>query len=932
MTISYYRLKLFLLLLYPVSFLSFKKPVICADTINIGNVRCDYLTNPLGIDDTRPCLSWELISRKKGERQIAYQIIVSSDMLKLKNNVGNIWSTGKVISSETNQIRYNGRQLLSGRVYYWKSRVWDGHNHVSNWSNVQHWSMGLLNKNDWKAKWIGLSPIDSITVQDKYIIPTSPLLRKEFTIKKRIIRATLYASALGAYLIYLNGKRVGNQILAPEWTDYSKRVQYQAYNITSMLNSGQNVIGAVLADGWYAGALWSHFYRGRYGFNRRLLAQLQIEYSDGSSDTIVSDKSWKILKDGPVQAASIFDGEIYDERANPRGWKIPRFEDNGWGGVSVDTTIHVSLHAQMDPPIKVVKEVKPIAIFKLKEGQHQKSAYIVDLGQNIAGWVKLTLPYNPGRKLLFQYAEMLNADSTLYTANLRNAKPVDVFIPGKESQINYEPEFTYHGFRYVEILGLPEPPKLDQVTGEVMASSLPVVSSLETSSKDLNKLWKNILWTQQDNMPGIPTDCPQRDERLGWMGDAQIFSQTAIYNMDMESFYKKWLRDIRDEQTEDGRFPNYAPYVTQGFRYYDAPGWADAGVILPWRVYLNYGDTQILKDNFESMCKFIDNILKNNPDLIRTNEVGQDYGDWLNGNTIKEQGYPTTGGSVPKDLFNTAYFAYSTMLLAKDCKILGKKNLFKRYDSLSLAIRVAFDKHFVNSNGIITGNTQAGYALALEFNLVPQKLKHKVVGNMVNAVKAYDYRISTGIHTTEMLMNQLSMNGYSDIAYKLLQSHRFPSRLYSIDQGATTIWERWDGYVKGRGFQDSNMNSFNQPVFGAVGEWMFENILGIRPDEKHPGYHHFFIKPAIGGKLKWAKGSYHSIVGKIGVSWKRSNDGFTYEIDIPVNSTATVILPTEKKITEDGNEVNDVSGVKLISKKDGQTSLLVQSGKYIFKY
>ncbi|HEU0226594.1 MAG TPA: alpha-L-rhamnosidase C-terminal domain-containing protein, partial [Arachidicoccus soli] len=340
----------------------------------------------------------------------------------------------------------------------------------------------------------------------------------------------------------------------------------------------------------------------------------------------------------------------------------------------------------------------------------------------------------------------------------------------------------------------------------------------------------------------------------------------------------------------------------------------------------------ILKDNFESMCKFIDNILKNNPDLIRTNEVGQDYGDWLNGNTIKEQGYPTTGGSVPKDLFNTAYFAYSTMLLAKDCKILGKKNLFKHYDSLSLAIRVAFDKRFINSNGIITGNTQAGYALALEFNLVPQKLKHKVVENMVNAVKAYDYRISTGIHTTEMLMNQLSMNGYSDIAYKLLQSHRFPSWLYSIDQGATTIWERWDGYVKGRGFQDSNMNSFNQPVFGAVGEWMFENILGIRPDEKHPGYHHFFIKPAIGGKLKWAKGSYHSIVGKIGISWKRSNDGFTYEIDIPVNSTATVILPTEKKITEEGNEVNNVSGVKLISKKDGQTSLLVQSGKYIFKY
>jgi alpha-L-rhamnosidase len=757
-------------------------------------------------------------------------------------------------------------------------------------------------------------------------------LRKEFTVPRKVRRATLYVTALGLYRVYVNGKRVGDHLLAPEWTDYDKRVQYQTYEVTGMLGTGDNVIGAVLADGWYAGDLWSHFYRGRYGYNRRLLAQLVVSYGDGSSDTVSSDGSWKIWKDGPVREASIFDGEVYDARYNPRGWLKPGFTEHCWQPVFVDTTISATVCAQMNQPIRVVRRLKPVRFFRLQKTKYQRTTYIFDMGQNMAGWVKLSLPYNPGMKITIRYGEMLNDDSTLYVANLRNAKAVDVYIPDKAPRLDYEPQFTYHGFRYVEITGLPRPPEPGEVTGVVIASAAPLVSTFRTSDKDLNRLWENILWTQLSNMYGIPTDCPQRDERCGWMGDAQVFAATAMFNMDMEAFYRKWFRDIRDEQTPEGRFPNYAPYVSDGLRYYDAPGWADAGVIIPWKAYIRYGNKGILKDNIGAMRRFIDYTFRTNPSLIRTRDVGQNYGDWLNGNTIKAPGYPTEGGSVPKDLFNTAYFAYSTRLVADACGVLGERAAFLHYDSLARAIRTAFIDKYVDPDGVVTGNTQAGYALALEFGLVPGSLKPLVVKHMVDAVKAYDYRISTGIHTTERLMNQLAVNGHADLAYRLLESHRFPSWLYSVDQGATTIWERWDGYVKGRGFQDLDMNSFNNYALGAVGEWMAEHILGITPDEKAPGYRHFLIDPTPGGSLKQASGTYHSVAGEIGVSWERQQGGFTYKIEVPVNTSATVTLPTEGKITERGTAAARAPGVRLVSRGGGKTSLLVQSGNYVFQF
>jgi alpha-L-rhamnosidase len=522
------------------------------------------------------------------------------------------------------------------------------------------------------------------------------------------------------------------------------------------------------------------------------------------------------------------------------------------------------------------------------------------MGQNMVGWCRLALPYNPGRNIRFRYAEVLNDDGTLYTENMRDAKPVDLYHPANGKSITYEPRFTYHGFRYVEIEGLTQAPARDAILGKFIASSSPIVGELQTSDKSVNKLWENIRYTQWGNLISVPTDCPQRDEREGWMGDAQVFAQTAIYNLDMAGFYTKWMRDIRDDQLADGQLPDISPNDGMWEGFYNAPGWADAGVIIPWRVYQNYNDTTLLAQQYDCMKRFIDFIHRYNPDLLWRFRRGHMYGDWLNGNEIIASDYPKSGGRVDNDIFATAYFAYSTSILARTAERLQRKTDHEYYSSLADAIRKAFVKEYISSDGTVKGNTQAGYAIALEFNLVPEELRAQAAAKMAAALTPYDGRMSTGIHTTIRLMNQLSEYGYNDQAYQLLLSRRFPSWLYSIDQGATTIWERWDGYVAGRGFQGPGMNSFNHVAIGAVGEWMYNNILGIRYDETRPGYRHIIIKPQPNDRLAWAKGSYRSINGLIEVSWKNTGGIFTLEVGVPANTEATIVLP-DGKIHETGS-------------------------------
>ncbi|MDR0542595.1 MAG: family 78 glycoside hydrolase catalytic domain [Dysgonamonadaceae bacterium] len=1029
------------------------------ELVSVVNLRCEYLTNPLGIDMQHPRLSWELSSQAKGKKQKAYRILVATDSLALEKDKANVWDTRKTAGNQTGLIAYNGKSLQANTLYYWKVCVWDEKGTLSAWSPIARFMTGPLSSAGWKAQWIGdrEDPIDAVIqyyrhdgyhslqepkadaqkwitidlkqeqaidairlhpvqyrerlfpqrfsvelastsdfrdarvivdesakdvvirpacfyykkldapVKGRYLrlnieklaladkdknlyefglselealydaenialncpvqvsdttevsyllnaalvtdghivpsnrrdhsdhIPPSPLLRKEIKINKKIKNAFLTASALGVYEAYINGQKVGKHVLAPEFTDYDSRVQFQTYEVTAMLQTGTNALGAMLADGWYAGGRWSHPNRGGYGYFRKFIGQLLINYEDGTSEIIGTDGSWKLTERGPVTEAANLLGEMYDARYEQKGWSSPGFDDSRWENVFVypsaappvqKATGTPQFRAQMNEAIEIIDEIKPVAFHKVG-----RDKYIFDMGQNMVGWCRLTLPYNPGRHIRLRYGEMLYDDGSLYTDNLRYATQTDIYKPFREQAIDYEPRFTFHGFRYVEVEGLTQEPRLDNILGKMIASTSPATGSFSTSDMDINKLWENIRWTQWGNMTSIPTDCPQRDEREGWMADAHIFSQTAIYNLDMAAFYTKWARDIEDTQLEDGRFADYSPNDGSWHVFFGAPGWADAGVIIPWQVYLNYGDTLILSEHYESMKKFINYVYRKNPDMVWKNGISTFYGDHLNGNTIIADDYPKDGGKIPDDVFSTAYFAYSTGLLAKSAKILGKEKDFDYYNRLATAIRKTFVEKFVSSDGKIEGNTQSAYAMALQFELLPKALRPLAAEHMAEAVKAYDYRISTGIHSTIWLMNQLSEYGYSDIAYKLLFSRRFPSWLYSIDQGATTIWERWDGYVAGRGFQYAGMNSFNHVAIGAVGEWMYKHILGIQLDESKPAYNHFFIKPQPGKILEWAKGSYHSIAGNIEVSWTHKNQQFVLDVTIPVNTEATVVLP-----------------------------------------
>jgi len=915
-------------------------------SINIIQLRCEYLENPSGIDVPNPRLSWVLESTERGQEQKAYQIIVSSTEEKLLQDEGDLWNSKKIKTTQSNQVIYNGKLLNSRTQCFWKVRIWDKKGKGSKWSEPAKWSMGLLNKSDWKAKWIGVSSkslknfrtsdereTTKIEQRGNPVIPPSPLLRKSFFIEKEIKQATVYVTALGLYELSLNGEKVGDQVLSPEWTDYNTRIQYQTFDVTHLLNKGENTLGAILADGWYIGTFgqWgiSKPIRGsNYGsLDRKFLLQLEVITDDNQMIQIITDESWQVYFDGPIRSADMFLGEVYDARKTHEGWDLSGFDASGWEKVVTFPSTNASLVAQMNEPIRVVKKLQPVSISEPEPG-----IYVFDLGQNMVGWCRLIVNESQVVRLKLRHGEMLTPDGRVYMENLRKATQAAIFITNAKGENIFEPRFTYHGFQYVEITGLSKKPDVNMLTGMVVASDTKLTGKFECSNSELNQLWQNILWTQRGNMHSIPTDCPQRDERMGWMGDALVFAQTGIFNMDMAAFFTKWCRDVRDAQDEDGRYADFSPLPNKNMPFFNAPGWADAGIIVPWRVYQNYSDTGILKEQYQSAKQFIDFIHTQNPDLVWINDVGNNYGDWLNGNTIVSDDYPSQGAKIPNDVFATAYFAYSTEILSKMAVILGYEPDADKYSKLAKSIREVFNEKFVNSDGRLKGDCQAGYAMALSFNLLPEELQKSAAEHMAREVNDYDLRISTGFHSTILLMKELSNWEYCDLAYQLLESHRFPSWLYSIDQGATTIWERWDGYVEGRGFQDAGMNSFNHYSFGSVAEFMYRTILGINPDDNFPGYKKFIIHPQPGGTLKWAKGEYQSIHGKIVSEWKLENKRFILKIKIPANTNARVIIPAKniENITESNRPVKKAKGVELISFKNGTAIFEVLSGEYTF--
>ncbi len=902
------------------------------NALAVKGLRCEYRVNPVGIDVVKPRLSWVLHSDGRGRKQTACRVLTASSAEKLAADTGDLWDSGKVQSDRTIHVVYAGKPLTTGLRCWWKVMVWDEKGAASAWSTPATWSMGLLTAGDWGAQWIA-------SAADTPASETGPtpatMLRKAFTVAGPVKRATVHVSGLGLYELHINGKRVGDQLLAPEFTDYEKRIQYQTVDVSKLLVAGENAVGAILADGWngeYFFGMPMRQTQRPFGGHRGLIMRLDVELAGGKTQTVVTDTTWRTTKEGPIRSASLYDGDVCDARKAMPGWAKPGFDASRWHkAVVAKAIVGASLVWQRNEPIRVVKELKPVQLTEPKPG-----VFVFDVGQNMVGWCRLKVHGRQGTTVTLRHAEMLNADGTIYTANLRGAKQTDVYTKRTDAAEVYEPRFTYHGFRYVEVTGLefkpwrympPYKPNIGDLTGRVFHSAAPDTGTFECSSDLINKIMHMIVWTQRGNMHSVPTDCPQRDERAGWMGDIQSFAQTAIFNMDMAGFFSKWVPDVRDAQMPDGRYANFSPMDFDRWKG-GTPAWADAGLIVPWRVYQNYADTRMLAEHYASAKRWVDYVHSKNPNLVWDKSRGDSFNDWLNGDTLEKVGWPKTGGRVPPQVLATAFFAHSTEILSKMAAVLGRTDDATRYGRMARGIKAAFNKRFVRPDGTIEGNTQAGYALALRFNMLPDAMRSKAAAHMVREFKRYAGHMSTGIQTSHRLMLELTRTGYNDEAYRLVTLRSFPSWGFMIDQGATTIWERWDGYIKGRGFQKPLMNSFNHWALGAVGEWVWRNIVGLNPVESAPGWKHFVVEPRPGGGLTWARGKYESIRGTIVSGWRVEDGKFHLDVTVPANTTATVVLPTKGAagVTVDGKPPL-VRPLGLVS---GKAAFIVQSGRYRF--
>jgi len=744
--------------------------------------------------------------------------------------------------------------------------------------------------------------------ESKLVLPALPYLRKAFSVDKPVERAMVYATALGLYELHINGKRAGEDCFTPGWTDYNKRVYYQSYDVTDLLASGENAIGAILGDGWFAGYLGGRLKREHYGSEPRLLVQLEIEFADGSRKIVATDESWRAAY-GPLLEADFYMGESYDARKEAPGWDTADFDDSGWDAVAVTDTVKAQVQSYPGVTVKKIMEIKPKKVTEPKKG-----AYVFDMGQNFAGWAQLKVKGKPGTKVVLRFAEVLNPDGTIYTQNLRIARCTDTYILSGKGEEVWEPRFTYHGYRYVEVTGYPGEPSLDSITGIVVHSDAPVVGSFECSNPMVNQLYSNIVWSQRSNYIEVPTDCPQRNERLGWTGDAQIFVRTATYNMDVAAFFTKWLIDLEDAQTPTGSFPDVAPRkATMGG---GTAAWGDAGIICPWTIYQAYDDTQVIEKHYEAMKKWIDYLKENSDGLLRPDKG---YGDWL---SIEDE--------TPKDVIATAYFAYSTRLFSKTAAALGKNKDAKKYEKLFEQIKEAFNKAYVSEDAKIKGDTQTCYCLGLYFDLLPKDKREPAGQHLVEAIRRKNWHLSTGFVGLSYLLPVLTDIGYLDVAYRLLNNDTFPSWGYSIKNGATTIWERWDGWTEEKGFQDPGMNSFNHYAFGSVGQWLFGTVAGIETDG--PGYNRIIIRPQLGGGLSYAKASYKSIHGKIVSDWKIDGQRFTLNVTIPANTTAMVYLPAKdaESVTEGGRAATKAKQVKFIRMEDKSAVFAIGAGQYQF--
>lgn len=898
--------------------------------LSVYHLRVEYLNDPLGIDRQRPRLGWWLDSIRRRSVQTAYRIIVASSHEALLRDEGDMWDTGKIVSDRSQHIEYNGEHLESGKEYFWKVKVWDQEGHASNWSEPAHWSMGLLERGEWLGKWIGLkSPHQPTHAEPKPAV----YLRSAFSVTKPVRRAVLHAAALGAYELYVNGRRIGDSSLAPDWTDYNIRLQYQTYEITGDIAGGLNGVGILLGHGWYSGYIGMFGFQ-RYGKDPRILVQLNIEYDDGSVQKVTTDESWR-ASFGPLIATDFHMGERFDARIAIDGWNESSFEDRHWKHADTFYDYKGFLSAAVCPPIKPVRELRPQSIERKIDGN-----YIIDMGQNMVGRVRIQLSGGSGVTVCLRHGEALDANGGLYTENLRLSRQTDTYIMNGGEAAWFEPHFALHGFRYVEVSGFDGVLMNDDVIGIVIHTDMSKAGTLETSHPLLNQLISNIEWTQRGNFISVPTDCPQRDERHGWTGDAQLFFRTACYQMDAASFFTKWLTDLTDAQRPTGAFTDFAPFIPGaktehgGDMTYDhtaSAGWADAGVLVPWMMYQVYGDKRILQEHYQSMTRWIGFLRVMHPENLRK-DLPQ-YGDWLSipeSGGVAELRNVSSLSTTPYDVFSTAYYAHTAGVMARIADTIGRLEDAKEYGKLHHQIKNAFLEAFVDASGHIKGDTQTAYVMALAMDLLPESNRQSAINRLLFLLEQREWHLSTGIHGTRFLLPLLMETGHQDIAFRIMMKETFPSWLYSVHQGATTIWERWDGWTEEKGFQRAGMNSLNHYALGSVGEWLYRYVGGI--DYEEPGFKRICIHPRIGGGLEQVRCTYESIHGPISCAWKNSEGCFQLDLFIPANTTASVRIPLRsgQTVFENDKDVCLSDEIALVTKGTDFWLLDVGSGRYRF--
>jgi alpha-L-rhamnosidase len=885
--------------------------------VKVVNLRVEYKQNPLGIDARKPRLSWQIQSDARGVFQSAYQLRVARTERGLATSNEIIWDSGRVSSDASIQHPYDGAPLQSGQRYYWQARVWDGAGKASNWSAPAYWEMGLLEPSDWQANWI-----EPDLQEDGPKLGPAPMLRRTFKVDGAVARARVYVTSHGLYEMHLNGRRVGDQLFTPGWTSYRKRLQYQTYDITDLLKSGDNAVGVTIGSGWYRGEMVSSNQRNGYGDKAGLLMQMVIDYADGRRQTVLSDQTWKAAT-GPVLMSEIYQGETYDARLEDPEWAQPGFDDSGWSGVKIAGYPKTNLIAPASPPVRRIQEIKPVKILKTPAGDT-----VVDMGQNMVGWIRLQVQGKSGDTVILRHAEMLDKQGNFYTENLRAAKQTIRYTLKDSGIETFEPHFTFQGFRYVAVDGYPGNLTLDSLTGIVIHSDMTPEGEFETSSSLINQLQHNIVWGQKGNFLDVPTDCPQRDERLGWTGDAQVFARTAAFNMDVAGFFTKWLQDLAADQAENGAVPHVIPNPP-GRTGVGSAAWADAAVIIPWTMYLCYGDTRILENQYESMSRWVE---------YERQQAGDDYvwsggshfGDWLAFATTRSD-YP--GATTGKDLIATAFFAHSTDLLQRTARVLGKQEDAARYAELLSKIKAAFCREFVTATGRIGENTQTAYTLALEFDLLPEELRPIAARRLAQEIRERKH-LTTGFVGTPYLCHVLSRYGYLEEAYLLLNRQDYPSWLYPVKQGATTIWERWDGLKPDGSFQDKGMNSFNHYAYGAIGDWMYRVMAGIETDEAAPGYRRILIHPQPGGGFTAVKAAHQTMYGRASSAWTLQDGLFELTVEVPPNTRATVRLPKAQlpDVQESGKRLAEAEGVSTPRQDGDSTVMEIGSGKYVFTY